>query len=143
MKDNQIASLDAAHRRSAFNRRSLEAGGLCGCFHCLRTFDATAVVNWYGPVQESACCPFCSYDTVLSSATDRVDDTFLREMQQEYFDQAALELDAEAQAIMQRMRNRLVELYRSRGHAPEEAARQADAAMARPLPFRLPTIDEL
>jgi hypothetical protein len=77
--------LQAAHRHSLDNREILAAGGQCGCFHCLRTFDAGEVINWGGRGSSNAVCPHCHYDTVLSGAVDPIDGGFLRQMQARWF----------------------------------------------------------
>ncbi len=64
------------------NRVLIEAGGPCGCFHCLKTFDAAEVMQWQG---STALCPFCHYDTVLSAQADPIDAAFLRRMNQHWF----------------------------------------------------------
>jgi hypothetical protein len=76
--------LTAAHSHSVYNRRLLEQGGECGCFHCLKRFDAGQVTQW-GDENNTARCPYCSYDTVLSAKADPIDDVFLKRMQQWWF----------------------------------------------------------
>lgn len=63
----------------------LAQGGQCGCFHCLRTFDASEVTHWGGKNSGTAFCPHCRYDTVLSAHVDPIDASFLRRMQTRWF----------------------------------------------------------
>ena len=42
---------------------------LCGCFHCLRTFEATSVIDWIDD-GETPLCPFCGVDSVMLEVTD-------------------------------------------------------------------------
>jgi len=79
--------LDAAHARSLDNRSVIEAGGSCGCFYCLKTFDASQVVEWVDAPKTTALCPFCHIDTVLSAKTDPIDSDFLRRMRNHWFEQ--------------------------------------------------------
>ena len=80
----RLSRLAAAHSRSLYNRRLLANGGECGCFHCLRRFDANEVTQW-GDNAETARCPHCGAATVLSAKADPVDDIFLKRMQQYWF----------------------------------------------------------
>jgi hypothetical protein len=44
-----------AHGGSINNRRLLlDYDGLCGCFYCLRTFDAAEVTEWVDPGNSTA-----------------------------------------------------------------------------------------
>jgi NAD-dependent SIR2 family protein deacetylase len=42
---------------------------MCGCFHCLRTFEATAVIDWIDD-GETPLCPYCGMDSVMLEVTD-------------------------------------------------------------------------
>jgi hypothetical protein len=88
----------AAHRHSLDNRQLLASGGQCGCFHCLRTFDASEVTHWVGRGNATGLCPFCHYDTVLSSRADPIDPTFLRRMHERWFGGKLTPLDLSAKA---------------------------------------------
>ena len=78
--------LKTAHRHSINNRRLLAGGGERGCFHCLRTFDASQVTDWTGD-HSTALCPHCGIDAVLSSKIDSIDQGFLRSMRDFWFEQ--------------------------------------------------------
>jgi hypothetical protein len=95
MADINEPALQAAHGRSIRNRALISAGGECGCFHCLKTFEAAEVIDW---VDEgaTALCPRCHIDSVLSSRTDPIDTAFLRRMRAHWFEQTTqLDLTAE------------------------------------------------
>jgi NAD-dependent SIR2 family protein deacetylase len=77
--------LKAAHTHIMNNRELLGNGGKCGCFHCLRTFDASEVAKWVDD-GHTALCPYCHVDSVLSANVDPVDPTFLRRMQEYWFE---------------------------------------------------------
>jgi hypothetical protein len=77
----RLSRLAAAHSRALYNRRLLANGGECGCFHCLRRFDARDVTQW-SDANQTARCPHCGMDTVLSAKADPIDDIFLKRVQQ-------------------------------------------------------------
>jgi hypothetical protein len=88
--------LNAAHAHSMNNRQVLAAGGVCGCFQCLKSFEANEVKQWGGKENTTALCPFCHYDTVLSSKVDPIDAGFLRRMHARWFGKSTkLDLTAE------------------------------------------------
>ena len=76
--------LKTAHSRCIDNHRLLANGGRCGCFYCLKTFDASEVATW---VDEgvTALCPHCGIDTVLSEKADPIDPWFLKRMHAFWF----------------------------------------------------------
>jgi hypothetical protein len=78
--------LKAAHRHSLDNHQLLATGGECGCFHCLRTFDAGEVTEWVDDTS-TALCPRCHVDAVLSSKIEPIDPDFLRRMHDYWFEQ--------------------------------------------------------
>ncbi len=41
----------------------------CGCFHCLRVYEATEVVDWIDD-GETPLCPHCGVDAVMLGVTD-------------------------------------------------------------------------
>src|SRR4051812_9297646 len=82
MDNNFDSKLKAVHDHSFDTRRGINAGGACGCFHCLRTFPATEVTKWIG---NSAVCPYCHIDSVLSGNVDPIDQLFLTRMRKAWF----------------------------------------------------------
>ncbi len=74
--------LKAAHDHSFNTRQAVEAGGLCGCYHCLKTFDASQINKWF---ENTAVCPYCHIDSVLSGNVDPIEPTFLKRMQEAWF----------------------------------------------------------
>lgn len=82
------AMLEAAHRHSYRNRALISAGGVCGCFYCRRTFDASRVQQFVDDGQ-TALCPYCGVDAVLSATVDPIDANFLRQMHRRFFEHQA------------------------------------------------------
>jgi hypothetical protein len=79
--------LQQAHLHSSGHSDEIAASDRCGCFHCLRTFHPSEIVDWIddGP-GKTAMCPHCGIDSVIGSASGfAVDDAFLRRMQQHWF----------------------------------------------------------
>jgi NAD-dependent SIR2 family protein deacetylase len=79
--------LKAIHAHVMNNRELLGTGGECGCFYCLRTFDAKEVKRWIDNGQ-TALCPYCGIDAVLSSKVDPIDGAFLQRMHRYWFEQS-------------------------------------------------------
>jgi hypothetical protein len=78
-------ALEAAHKHSVQNRVELERSEICGCFYCGKTFAPTRVQEWIDD-GKTALCPFCSIDSVLSSASGfSLDHEFLRKMHDYWF----------------------------------------------------------
>lgn len=73
----------AAREHASRHRIELEAGDLCGCFFCFRTFPPAAIKAWID-ANRTALCPFCGIDAVLGNA-QRIDNGFLRKMHQHHF----------------------------------------------------------
>jgi hypothetical protein len=70
----------AAHGRSSNHRKEIESSPLCGCFHCLGTFNPSAIAEWIDwpdgtPVElafsagTTALCPSCGIDSVIGSGS--------------------------------------------------------------------------
>ena len=78
------ADLTRAHRNSMSNRTYMEASTRCGCFYCLSTFYAREIVEWTD-AGETALCPTCGIDSVLSAATDSINGEFLVGMNERWF----------------------------------------------------------
>ena len=77
-------TLHRAHRSCLHNRARIYLGVRCGCFYCLSVFDGAAVVNWTD-AGETAICPVCGVDSVLSSRDEDTSPLFLRAMKEEWF----------------------------------------------------------
>ncbi len=75
--------MKTAHRRSLGNRPSIMKGGYCGCFKCLRVYPGSEVVTWTG--DDTAVCPYCQIDSVLSVNDSPITPDFLRAMYERYF----------------------------------------------------------
>jgi hypothetical protein len=101
MVDINEPILKAEHAHSLGNRQLLAHGGKCGCFHCFKTFDASEITHWGGRDGNTALCPFCHYDTVLSSNVDSIDPGFLGRMQAHWFGGKGIPFDLNAELATQ------------------------------------------
>ena len=81
-----INYLQEAHSRSSKNKPGLTLSKNCGCFHCLKIYDAKQIINWTEE-EETALCFYCGVDTVIGDSTGfPVEDPyFLEEMNSRYF----------------------------------------------------------
>lgn len=88
---DEASALEAAHRGSYKNRATVEVSSICGCFHCLSTFDPKEVTQWIdGPIGAgmTALCPRCGIDSVLGSASaPTINARFLTLMRDYWFSQ--------------------------------------------------------
>ncbi len=84
------STLEALHRLSSRNRDSVQGTRQCGCFHCLRTFEASAVEEWVAEsdgLEVTALCPFCGIDSVLPArAGEPIDGDILKAMRVYWFE---------------------------------------------------------
>lgn len=60
-KSNQIVDI---HDRCRNNRHSILISAKCGCFSCLRIFNADYILE-YVDKNRTGLCPYCSTDTIL------------------------------------------------------------------------------
>ena len=84
--DTTEDALTQAHEHSMHNRPFLTGQVRCGCFHCQQTYTANEIVDWTDDGQ-TAICPRCGVDAVLSSRTDPLTADFLAQMDACWFKQ--------------------------------------------------------
>ena len=82
---------DSAHKHCQKHREEVLASELCGCFYCLKTFDAQDVTEWVDKGL-TARCPHCGIDAVLSEKADPIHPLFLKRMQTCWFTSRRLPL---------------------------------------------------
>lgn len=63
--------LDILRKASLYNRRVVESGARCGCFHCKEMFEGAQVSDWFDKGL-TAVCPKCGIDSVISEASPGV-----------------------------------------------------------------------
>lgn len=81
------SDLERAHQHSSHHRAELMRS-VCGCFHCLETFEFDLIRQWTDN-NNTALCPFCSIDAVIGSASGYpIDANFLGVMQTRWFGNA-------------------------------------------------------
>ena len=81
---NRSARLQQAYEHSRLNRRFMGAGAVCRCFHCLSAFPADQIQCWVDD-GDTALCPNCGVDAVLSSHADDLLDALIQRLQTLYF----------------------------------------------------------
>ncbi|MFB9080056.1 cytoplasmic protein [Flavobacterium procerum] len=75
-----------AHKGSSSHKTEILDGDLCGCFHCKNVFSAREIKEWIKEREgETAVCPLCGIDSVLSSKFPINHKIFLEEMNQYWF----------------------------------------------------------
>lgn len=75
-----------AHKRSMHNRPLLSGQVRCGCFHCQQVYAADEITDWTDDGQ-TALCPRCGVDAVLSARADPLTADFLARMHDRWFKQ--------------------------------------------------------
>jgi hypothetical protein len=82
------AFLELAHKSCSSHKEELEKSKLCGCFYCLETFEPKEIIEYFEEnldSGETAICPKCGIDSVLSDKFPISDKSFLEAMQIYYF----------------------------------------------------------
>lgn len=79
-----------AHNASSFNRDTLSHDSECGCFHCLKIFQPSEIVEWCCEAEDgeeiTAICPHCGVDSVIGEGSGfPITRDFLRLMQEKWF----------------------------------------------------------
>jgi hypothetical protein len=70
-----------------FAKKELLDSQICGCFYCEKTFYPIEIIEWIKETDsnETAMCPKCGIDSVLSEKYPILDKTFLSEMNKLWF----------------------------------------------------------
>jgi hypothetical protein len=76
--------LQRIYQHSRLNRQFMVLGSACRCFHCLKAFPSEEVSRWTDD-GETALCPRCGIDSVLSNNADELPDDLIRQLQATYF----------------------------------------------------------
>ena len=58
--------------QTAYNRSAIEGNPSCRCFHCGSSFSGDDIVDWLSEAdgEDTALCPCCGVDAVISSTTE-------------------------------------------------------------------------
>ena len=79
-----LTQLQQAYGHSRLNRRFMRRGVACRCFHCLSAFSADLIEGW-ADEGDTALCPNCGIDAVLSNRADALSDALVQQLQTIYF----------------------------------------------------------
>ena len=75
-----------AHKKSINNKSDLKNSKKYGCFYCLTIFDLSEVTNWITDETDTAVCPYCNMDAVITESDEvKIDEKFLGEMYTYWF----------------------------------------------------------
>jgi len=81
-----ISFLKIAHKDSSSHKLEILSSKLCGCFYCKQTYPPSEICEWINDINgETAICPKCGIDAVLSSKYPIKDNRFLDEMNRYWF----------------------------------------------------------
>lgn len=70
------------------NKSEVLSGEYCGCFNCLEITSSTNITEWISEPngkEDSASCPNCNFDSVLSYKYPVEDPEFLEQMHYFHF----------------------------------------------------------
>jgi hypothetical protein len=108
------STLEALHKLSSRNRDALRGAHPCGCFYCLKAFEAGAITEWIPEAdgkEVTALCPFCGIDSVLPARGGQAVDQEMLKAMQIYWFEGAVSVPAEG-SLLGRARLRLEPLLR-------------------------------
>ena len=78
--------LELSHKSSCSHKTEILTATLCGCFYCEQTFLPNEIEEWIEEnIGETAICPKCGIDSVLSSKFPITDKIFLEKMNKYWF----------------------------------------------------------
>jgi hypothetical protein len=87
-KQTDSVDVEQAHTHASRNRPELERSSTAGCFHCLGTYDPSAVTEWSDDDQ-TAVCPECGSTSVIGDAAGYpLNREFLGTMNERWFGMA-------------------------------------------------------
>ncbi len=82
MKDIDLVK---TKEQAIHNRQTLSTEQVCGCFYCLRIFDAKEIV-WQDAADDTAMCPYCGIDAVIGERSGiPITKQFLKGMREYWF----------------------------------------------------------
>ncbi len=84
MKKYKEEFLIEAHKACDLHRKSILENEFCGCFYCKKVYKSIEIKEWTDD-EETAICPKCGIDSVLSSQLPIDKREFLAAMNNYYF----------------------------------------------------------
>ena len=64
-----MLNIRQAAKFAMHNKKELLNAVICGCFHCMTIFDPKEIKEWTDE-NDTAICPFCNNDAILSETDD-------------------------------------------------------------------------
>lgn len=84
--------LEFAHKSCSSHKTEILTADLCGCFYCKQTFLPSEIDEWIEEkIGETAICPKCGIDSILSSKFPITDKLFFDRMNKYFFRQCEQE----------------------------------------------------
>jgi len=80
--------LENAHKGSSLHKEEILSYEICGCFYCEQLYSPKEIVDWIEENYadgETAICPKCDIDSVLSQKYPIEDKEFLNAMNIKWF----------------------------------------------------------
>lgn len=76
-----------AHQHSIRNKEEVSGSLFCGCFYCKQVVRPEEITEWHieNDGKETAICPFCGVDAIISSSINKISLDFLEKMHEHYF----------------------------------------------------------
>ena len=76
----------SVHKYSIHHKSELLQSKNCGCFYCEKLFKPTEILDWVNDkLGDTALCPKCGIDSVLSDQHPVEDPEFLNQMNKYWF----------------------------------------------------------
>lgn len=75
-----------AHEYSSNHKEQLLNDKKCGCFYCLRIFNANEIEDWIEDNSGTAICPYCGIDSVIGESSGYpITKEFMEKMREYWF----------------------------------------------------------
>ncbi len=78
--------IESVHQYSSNHQKELNEYNLCGCFYCCQTYPTNEIKEWIEDQNDNtAICPKCGIDSVLSEKHPISDSEFMDQMNTYWF----------------------------------------------------------
>lgn len=86
-KENQIYDTDYIHNLSIHNWEHKNKSKTCGCFYCLKVYDASLLTKEDQPSEweDTWLCKYCWIDSLIFDSAYKFDEKLLKKMRKQWF----------------------------------------------------------